>query len=224
MAGPAEAWWGSDAVELSALYSLTAGVEGYGPETYGTLDELYSVTGDYSTCPAYLAPQELPQIPEQFDQNGFALDGAYSNREPVTELVDEALNPRVYLWADSSTLVDRMDSQSGFYEMRLMFIVRVRRNDNANDTPGGYGVSVSREFAQRESLNLCRAIAYLLSRDLPRTCRTLSPADGFGVSSVLQTEAPVLTPNYGADGDMFADAIASVTVLQLRAEPANTGV
>lgn len=223
MSSPAAAWWGSDSIGLSALSLLTSGVAGSGPYSVGTLDELYS-TGDFSTCPSYLMPTEFPQVPTSFDLDGFALDGSYSNREPTTQLEHEFLTPFVYLWTDTSASLERMDSATGLWEQRLVILVRVRRDDDASLNPGGYGPSVSREFAQRQALNLARGVIYLLSRDLPQACRNLEQTGGFGVLSVLQTESPTITSNYGADGDAFADAVASVTVLQLRSEPANTGV
>lgn len=224
MSGPAAAWWGADAVSLAALYQLTAGTSGGGSSTLGTLAELYSVTGDFSTCPPWLAPAELPQVATSFDSDGFPLNGAFSNREPDTQLVDEQQAPFVYLWTESSQAADKMDSQSTFFEQRLIVLVRVRRNEDSGSTTGGYGVSVAREFARRQSLNLCRGVMYLLARDLARTCRTLDASGGFGVIYSLQTESPTVTPNFGADGDTFSDAIASLTVVQLRSDPANTGV
>lgn len=223
MTSPAAAWWSSDAVELAALYQLTAGNAGGGPASVGTLDELFT-TGEWSTCPTYLCPSELPAQATQFDSDGFPLDGAYSNREPATQLVHESLVPFVYLWCDSAQAVERMDSQAGFYQQRLLVLVRVRRDEDTASTPGGYGVTVAREFAQRQALNLVRAVVYLLCRDLASTCRVLDSAGGFGVCYAMQEQPPELTPNYGADGDTYADAISSITVLQLRAEPANTGV
>ena len=223
MSGPALGWWGADAISLSALFQLTQGTLGGGSSTAGTLDELYS-TGDYATCPSWLAPQELPQQATTFDSNGFPLNGSYSNREPDTQLVMEAVYPFVYLWTDAASVMDRMDSESVFWEQRLVVMTRVRKSEDSVLTPGGYGPSVSREFAEREALNLCRAVCYLLARDLPQTCRTLDAAGGFGVVMVLNAETPTVTQNYGADGDTFADVSASVTIMQLRAEPANTGV
>ena len=224
MSGPAAAWWGADGISLAALYQLTAGTDGSGPTASGTLDELYSATGEFSTCPSWLAPAELPQLATSFDQDGFPLDGAFTNREPDTQLVDEQQAPFVYLWTESAQAAERMDSQSTFFEQRLVVLVRVRRNEDSGSTAGGYGVSVAREFARRQALNLCRGVMYLLARDLARTCRTLDPTGGLGVVYSLQTESPTITPNYGADGDTFADSVASITVIQLRAEPANTGV
>lgn len=220
----ARPWWGADAISLAALRQLTRGVTGSGPTTYGTLVELYSANGDFSNCPAYLAPAELPAHCTVVDANGFPLNGGYANREPDTEIVDELVVPYVYIWTEAATAIERMDSQSGFYEQRLISLCRVRRNEDSAFTPGAYGISVAREFALREALNLSRAIQYLFARDLPRTCRNLDPYGGFGVTYVLQSEPPVKTGNYGADGDTFVDAICSVTVMQLRTEPANTGV
>jgi hypothetical protein len=210
-------------VELAALFQLTAGNAGGGPASVGTLDELFA-TGEWSTCPAYLRPTELPAQATLFDSDGLPLDGAYSNREPGTQLVHESLVPWVYLWCSSAQAVERMDSQAGFYQQSLQVLVRVRRDEDTASTPGGYGVTVAREFAQRQALNLCRATLYLLCRDLAATCRVLDNQGGFGVCYALQDLSPELTPNYGADGDTFADAIATIQVLQLRAEPANTGV
>ncbi len=224
MSGPAIAWWGADAVSLAALYQLTAGTDGSGATASGTLAELYSATGDFYTCPPYLAPAELPQVATVFDTNGFPLDGAFSDRQPDTELVDEQQAPFVYLWTESAQIAERMDSQATFFEQRLIVLVRTRRNEDAAYTAGAYGVSVAREFARRQALNLCRGVVYLLARDLARTCRTLDANGGFGVVYSLQTESPTITPNYGADGDTFADATASLTVVQLRNDPANTGV
>ena len=223
MTAPAAAWWGSDAISLSALSLLASGVAGSGPASVGTLDELYS-TGDFSTIPPWLAPAELPQVPTSFDLDGFPLNGSYSNREPTTQLEHEFLTPFVYLWTDTASAIERMDSATGLWEQRLVVLVRIRRDDDASQNAGGYGPTVSREFAQRQALNLARAVIYLLGRDLPQACRNLEPTGGFGVLSVLQNESPSISSNYGADGDSFADAIASVTVLQLRSEPANTGV
>jgi hypothetical protein len=223
VSGPAAAWWGADAVSLAALYQLTAGTSGGGSSASGTLAELYT-TGDFSTCPTWLAPAELPQVATSFDSDGFPLDGAFSNREPDTQLVDEQQAPFVYLWTESAQASEKMDSQATFFEQRLVVLVRVRRNEDSGSTTGGYGVSVAREFARRQALNLCRGVMYLLARDLARTCRTLDPSGGFGVSYALQTESPTSTPNFGADGDSFADATASITVVQLRSDPANTGV
>ncbi len=224
MSGPAAAWWGADAVSLAALYQLTAGTSGGGSSASGTLAELYSVTGDFSTCPPWLAPAELPQVATAFDSDGFPLNGAFSNREPDTQLVDEQQAPFVYLWTESAQAADKMDSQATFFEQRLIVLVRVRRNEDSGSTSGGYGVSVAREFALRQALNLCRGVVYLLARDLARTCRTLDASGGFGVVYSLQTESPTATPNFGADGDTFSDATASLTVVQLRSDPANTGV
>lgn len=224
MSSPALAWWGADAISLAALYQLTSGTDGSGPTASGTLAELYSATGDFYTCPPYLAPAELPQQATIFDNNGFALDGAFSNRQPLTQLVDEQQSPFVYLWTETAQIAERMDSQATFFEQRLIILVRVRRNEDAAYTPGAYGVSVAREFSRRQALNLCRGVLYLLARDLARTCRTLDASGGFGVVYSLQTESPTTTPNYGADGDTFSDATASLTVVQLRNDPANTGV
>jgi hypothetical protein len=223
MSSPALAWWTADAIALAALRQLTRGTLGAGPTTVGTLTELYSATGDFSTCPAYLAPQELPALATGFDTNGFPLDGAYANRQPDTQVVDELLVPFVYLWTDSSALVERMDSQSAWYEQRLLVLCRVRRSEATSLTPGGYGVTVAREFALREALNLSRGVQYLLARDLARTCRSIEAATGFGVGYCLQAESSTETPNYGADGDTYCDVIASLTVLQLRNEPAISG-
>lgn len=223
MTSPAAGWWGSDAVTLSAFYQLTAGTYSGGSAGIGTLPELYGAGGDFDGAPSYLVPAELPAQPTQFDLDGFALDGGYSNRKPDTQNLDETLVPHVFIWAENATPLEGMDSATGFVDQRIAVLVRVRRDENPNSNAGGYGVTVSREFAQRQALNLCRGVSYLLIRDLPATARTLI-ADGFGVCYSVETEPPAFTPNFGADGDTYSDAIAIISVIQLRAMPANSGV
>lgn len=223
MISPAAGWWGSDSVTLAAFYQLTAGTYGGGSASVGTLPELYGAGGDFNGAPSYLVPAELPAEPLQFDLDGFALDGGYSNRKPDTQNLDETLVPHVFIWAENATLLEGMDSATAFVDQRIAVLVRVRRDENASLNAGGYGVTVAREFAQRQALNLCRGVSYLLIRDLPATARTLI-ADGFGVCYSVETEPPAFTPNFGADGDTYSDAIAIISVIQLRATPANSGV
>jgi hypothetical protein len=187
------------------------------------LDQLFGAGGDFDTAPAYLIPAELPIAPTAFDSDGFALDGGYSNRKPDTQNLDETLVPHVFIWSENATMLEGMDSATGFVDQRIAALVRVRRDENPAFNAGGYGVTVAREFAQRQALNLCRAVSYLLLRDLPATCRTLI-ADGFGVCYSVESEPPAFTPNFGGDGDTYTDAIVLISVIQLRATPANSGV
>lgn len=223
MTSPALGWWGSDSITLAAFYQLTSGTDGSGPGAIGTLDQLYGAGGDFDAAPAYLIPAEFPAQPQTFDGDGFALDGGYSNRKPDTQNLDETLVPHVFIWAENATMLEGMDSATGFVDQRIAALVRVRRDENAASNAGGYGVTVAREFAQRQALNLCRGVSYLLLRDLPATCRTLI-ADGFGVCYSVESEPPAFTPNFGADGDTYSDAIVLISVIQLRATPANSGV
>lgn len=223
MSAPALGWWGSDSITLAAFYQLTSGTYSGGPGAIGTLDQLYGAGGDFDAAPAYLIPAEFPAQPQTFDGDGFALDGGYSNRKPDTQNLDETLVPHVFIWAENATMLEGMDSATGFVDQRIAALVRVRRDENAATNAGGYGVTVAREFAQRQALNLCRGVSYLLLRDLPATCRTLI-ADGFGVCYSVESEPPAFTPNFGADGDTYSDAIVLISVIQLRATPANSGV
>ena len=223
MSAPALGWWGSDSITLSAFFQLTSGTDGSGPGAIGTLDQLYGAGGDFDAAPAYLIPAEFPAQPQTFDGDGFALDGGYSNRKPDTQNLDETLVPHVFIWAENATMLEGMDSATGFVDQRIAALVRVRRDENAASNAGGYGVTVAREFAQRQALNLCRGVSYLLLRDLPATCRTLI-ADGFGVCYSVESEPPAFTPNFGGDGDTYTDAIVLISVIQLRATPANSGV
>jgi len=223
VSAPALGWWGSDSITLAAFYQLTSGTYGNGPGTIGTLNQLFSAGGDFDTAPAYLVPAELPIAPTAFDSDNFALDGGYSNRKPDTQNLDETLVPHVFIWSENATMLEGMDSATGFVDQRIAALVRVRRDENSASNAGGYGVTVAREFAQRQALNLCRAVSYLLLRDLPATCRTLI-ADGFGVCYSVESEPPAFTPNFGGDGDTYTDAIVLISVIQLRATPANSGV
>lgn len=223
----AAAWWNADVIGPAVKWMLTRGRDGTGdgtaPYPPGTLNELWETGGDWEGAPPWLVPAELPALATEFDATapGFPVDGSFAARQPDTQAEFEFPSPFLYVWTEEATRVEDMDSECSWFDQRVLFLVRVRRDDDAT-APSG-----SKECARSTALAISRAVLYLMTRDFAVTCRNLATAasvvDGaFGVNHVTPGQEPTLTSNYGGDGDTFADALCSVLVFQLRPTPAAT--
>ena len=223
---PTNPWDSAAPLPMIAVWQLTRGTAGTwnftGPAPVGTLDEAFAGSGRYAGTPAWMQPT-LPAQATAVNSDGFATDGGYTAGAPSLETEAQTPAPYVYIWCDGPGALEVLnDSQVGQFAQPMTVLVRQWRDD------GGVGTAVAREYARVRAMLLCQAVVELLERYFPQACRNRAAYDGltddtYGVMYATVGEQPQVTQNYQAEADTFVDVFATITIMQARTVPANTG-